>query len=59
MQDSNGQEIFDLQKRHVVYAHALLPYKYFLSNKKVNILTFTYFFYNFNDHNNTSYLLVL
>ena len=41
MQDSNGQESFDLQKRHVVYAHASLPYKNFFSNKMVNIFTFT------------------
>ena len=41
MQDSNGQEIFDSQKRHVVYAHASLPYKNFFSNKMVNIFTFT------------------
>ena len=39
MQDSNSQEIFDLQKRHTV--HALLPYKNFFSNKIVNIFTFT------------------
>ena len=39
MQDSNGQEIFDLQKRHTL--HALLPYKNFFSNKIVNIFTFT------------------
>ena len=41
MQNSNGQEIFDSQKRHVVYAHASLPYKNFFSNKMVNIFTFT------------------
>ena len=41
MQDGNGQEIIDSQKRHVVYAHALLPYKNFFSNKMVNIFTFT------------------
>ena len=39
MQDHNGQEIFDLQKRHTL--HALLPYKIFFSNKLVNIFTFT------------------
>ena len=39
MQDSNGQEIFDLQKRHTL--HALLRYKIFFSNKIVNIFTFT------------------
>ena len=39
MEDSNGQEIFDLQKRHTL--HALLPYKNFFSNKIVNIFTFT------------------
>ena len=39
MQDSNGQETFDLQQRHTL--HALLPYKNFFSNKIVNIFTFT------------------
>ena len=43
MQEDNAQEIFDLQKRHVVYAHASLPYKNFFSNKIVNIFTFTSF----------------
>ena len=41
MQEDNAQEIFYLQKRHVVYAHASLPYKNFFSNKIVNIFTFT------------------
>ena len=41
MQEDNDQEIFELQKRHVVYAHASLPYKNFFSNKIVNIFTFT------------------
>ena len=35
MQEDNAQEIFDLQKGHVVFAHASLPYKNFFSNKIV------------------------
>ena len=39
MQETNTQEIFDLQKRHK--PHTSLPYKNFFSNTIVNIFTFT------------------
>ena len=53
---TNNKEIFDLQKRHTRYTSS--PYKNFFLNKTVSIFTFTSSIIS-NNHNNTSYILVL
>ena len=56
IQSTSDKEIFELQKRHTT--HTLSPYKNCLSRQICKYL-YIYLFHNFNDPNNTSYLLVL
>ena len=56
IQNTNDKEIFDLQKRHTTYTFS--PYKNFFLNQNVKHFHI-YFFHNFNNYNNVSYLLVL
>ena len=58
MQDSNGQEIFDLQKKTCSVCTCIITLQKFTFYQNGKYL-YIYFFYNFNDHDNTSYLLVL
>ena len=56
IQNTNNKEIFDLQKRHTRYTFSF--YKNFFLNKIVKYL-YIHIFHNLNNHNNTSYILVL
>ena len=55
LQNSNDKEIFDLQKRHTTHTFTLQKFLSQSDCKHFHIC----FFYNFNNYNNISYLLVL